>query len=360
MADVLHVAKGRKSGRGATVSPPPRFDREQRELVDDGWTAPEEVRPQTSVSEERARTIISRNSSPDIGFDRSINPYRGCEHGCVYCFARPSHAYLGLSPGLDFETKLTAKPDAAALLARELSAPGYRCRSMALGTNTDPYQPIERSRGITRAVLEVLAEFRHPVGIVTKSDLVTRDIDILAGMAAQGLAKVAMSLTTLNPELARVMEPRAPAPRNRLDAIAALTGAKVPVTVLVAPIFPTINDHEIEQILEAVAERGAGHVNFVLLRLPHELKEIVRDWLAKNFPDRARRVMSVLQAMRGGRDYDSGWGTRMRGEGPFAKLIAERFELAARRLELSIGSPRLRTDLFVRPAAATPQLDLFR
>jgi DNA repair photolyase len=342
------------------VNPHPRFDSERREAADDGWSdeAPASP-PRTTVTEERAKTIITRNTSPDIGFDRSINAYRGCEHGCVYCFARPTHAYLNLSPGLDFETRLFAKPDAAALLRRELAAPGYRCRSIAIGTNTDPYQPVERERRITRGVLEVLAEFRHPVGIVTKSDLVVRDLDLLAPMAADGLAKVGLSVTTLDGRLSRTMEPRAPTPAKRLAAIEALAKAGVPVTALVAPIVPSINDHEVEAIIEAVAARGATHVNFVLLRLPHEVKEIVRDWLARHFPDRARRVMSIMQAMRGGKDYDATWGLRQRGEGPFAKLIAERVALAARRNGLAIGSPRLDTTKFLAPKPERAQLDLF-
>ncbi len=355
-ADGTRIAK---RSRGASINPAPRFERETSEPFDDGWTPPETDRPRTSVTEERAKTIITRNSSPDIGFDRSINAYRGCEHGCVYCFARPTHAYMGLSPGVDFETRLYAKPEAAALLRRELAAPSYRCRSIAIGTNTDPYQPVERTRRITREILEVLDETRHPVGIVTKSDLVVRDIDILSRMAADKLTKVGLSVTTLNPALARTMEPRAPRPEKRLAAIEALVKAGVPVSVLVAPVVPSINDHEIEAILQAVAERGATHVNFVLLRLPHEVKEVVRDWLARHFPDRARRVMSVMQAMRGGKDYDAAWGLRQRGEGPFAKAIASRFELAAKRNGLTIGTIRLRTDLFRAPRGQSPQLDLF-
>ncbi len=360
MVETLFVAKGRKAGRGADINPHPRFDAERREAFDDGWDIEDEVAPlRTTVTQERAKTVITRNNSPDIGFDRSINAYRGCEHGCVYCFARPTHAYLGLSPGLDFETRLFAKPDAAELLRRELGAPSYRCRSIAIGTNTDPYQPIERKMKITRSILEVLWETKHPVGIVTKSDLVVRDLDILGPMAAENLTKVGFSVTTLNPTLARTMEPRAPTPKKRLAAIKALAEAGVPVSALIAPIVPSINDHEIESIVEAVAGAGATHVNFVILRLPHEVKDIVRDWLAKHFPDRARRVMSVMQAMRGGKDYDATWGLRQRGEGPFAKAIAERMSLAAKRHGLNIGSVRLDTTRFIRPRAPSPQLDLF-
>lgn len=347
-----------KRARGASINPAPRFEHEQRTDDDEQDEGSAPAAP-TTVVDERAKSIITRNQSPDIGFDRSINAYRGCEHGCIYCFARPSHAYVGLSPGIDFETRLFAKPEAASLLRRELAAPSYRCRSIAIGTNTDPYQPIERSRQITRQILEVLAEARHPVGIVTKSDLILRDLDILAPMARDGLAKVGISITTLNPVLARTMEPRAPRPDKRLNAIRTLVDHKVPVTALVAPIVPAINDHEIEAILEAVAEHGASNANFVLLRLPHEVKDIFRDWLARFFPDRARRVMSVMQSMRGGRDYDAAWGLRQRGEGPFAKALAERFALAARRNGLSLESKRLRTDLFRAPSKPTPQLELF-
>ncbi|GAB5374754.1 MAG: PA0069 family radical SAM protein [Acuticoccus sp.] len=362
MALKLTIDRRSASGRGAGTNPHPRFDAEERTSFDDGWA--DGVEPlagsaRTTVTEEAARTIITRNSSPDIGFDRSINAYRGCEHGCVYCFARPSHAYLGLSPGLDFETRLFAKPDAAARLKRELAAPSYRPRSIAIGTNTDPYQPIERERRITREILEVLSQTRHPVGIVTKSDLILRDLDILAPMAADGLARVALSVTTLDGALARVMEPRAPTPAKRLAAVRALAAAGVPVSVLVAPIVPAINDHEIEDVVAAAAEAGASTVNFVLLRLPHELKEIMREWLLRHFPDRARRVMSVMQAMRGGKDYDARWGLRQRGEGPFADAIAARMALAAKRHNLSIGTTRLRTDLFQPPQRERAQLELF-
>lgn len=364
MAESLYVpVKGQnglrvpKRRRGASVNPAPRFDQETREPQESEQTLP--TTPPTTVIDERAKTIITRNQSPDIGFDRSINAYRGCEHGCVYCFARPSHAYIGLSPGLDFETQLYAKPDAARLLRSELAWPSYRCRPIAIGTNTDPYQPIERSRQITRAILEVLAEARHPVGIVTKSDLVLRDLDLLRPMARDGLAKVGISVTTLNGALARTMEPRAVHPDKRLRAIKTLAEHGIPVSALIAPIVPAINDHEIDSILKAVAEHGASHVNFVLLRLPHEVKEIFRDWLARSFPDRARRVMAIMQSMRGGQDYDATWGLRQRGEGPFAKALAERFSLAARRHGLTIGTIRLRTDLFTPPRPLTPQLELF-
>ncbi len=359
-AITLDLRKQKPNPRGADINPDSRFHSHTTEGFDDGWDREDDAPPQrTHVTTETPRKIITRNASPDIGFDRSINAYRGCEHGCVYCFARPTHAYLGLSPGLDFETQLTVKPNAAALLRRELAAPGYQCRSMALGTNTDPYQPIEREHRITRQILEVLRDHNHPVGIVTKSDLVLRDLDILAPMAAQNLAKVGLSVTTLDPKLARLMEPRAPTPKKRLAAIEMLAEAGVPVTALMGPVVPALNDQEIEAIVSACADAGASHVNFVLLRLPHEVKDIVRDWLAKNFPDRARRVMAIMQSMRGGKDYDATWGLRQRGEGPYAAAIAARFALATKRAGLTIGTVKLRTDLFDPPRAQKTQLELF-
>ncbi|KAA2242177.1 PA0069 family radical SAM protein [Salinarimonas soli] len=349
-------------GRGAVSSPHARFEPLAREGFDDGWDIAEEAPPlATDVAMEAARSIISRNDSPDIGFDRSINPYRGCEHGCVYCFARPTHAYLGLSPGLDFETKLFAKPNAAELLTRELSAPGYVPQAIALGANTDPYQPIERRLRITREVLEVLSKSGHPVGIVTKGAMVTRDLDLLGPMGRAGTAKVAVSVTTLDPVLARRMEPRASAPRKRLEAIRALSEAGVPVLVLAAPLIPGINDHELEAILEAAHAAGAREAGYVVLRLPHELKEIVRDWLVEYYPGKAERVFAILREMRGGRDYDAAFGTRLTGTGPYATLTARRFETALRRLGMARrGGLRLRTDLFVPPVRGAPgQLSLF-
>jgi DNA repair photolyase len=349
----------RRRGRGATINPDGRFERERREDADDGWGTLGELPPfRTTVSVEKPRTIITRNDSPDISFDRSINPYRGCEHGCVYCFARPSHAYLGLSPGLDFETQLTAKPDAAALLAKELSAPGYRPQSMAIGTNTDAYQPIERRLRIMREVLEVLARFNHPVGIVTKSALVQRDIDLLAPMAAKGLAKVAVSVTTLDPKLARTMEPRAASPAKRLETIRRLSDAGIPVTVLVAPVIPAVNDSEIERILDAAHAQGAREAGYVLLRLPLEVKDLMRDWLMTHYPDKLRHVMSLVRSTRGGKDYDPSWGQRQVGSGPFAWLIGRRFELAAERLGFNRSRTRLRTDLFSAPRSGPEQLSL--
>ena len=337
-------------GRGATANPDGRFEAIRRESLDDGWPShePGPIR-RTEVALERARGIITRNTSPDIPFDRSINPYRGCEHGCVYCFARPNHAYAGLSPGLDFETKLFAKPDAARLLEQELSAPGYEARTIALGTATDPYQPIEREHRITRAVLEVLARLRHPVGIVTKSNLVTRDIDILAGMAERNLVKVAVSVTTLDPVLSRKMEPRAPHPRKRLEAIRALSQAGIPVMVIVAPIIPSLNDHEIEAILAEARACGAREANHVLLRLPHELKDLVADWFAEHYPGRQRHVFSLVAQARGGREYDATFGKRMTGEGAYADLIATRMRLAKTRLGYAKARITLDASAFTKP-----------
>ena len=313
---------------------------------------------------ETARTAITRNQSPDIAFDRSINPYRGCEHGCVYCFARPTHAFLGLSPGLDFESKLVAKSNVAELLRRELAATSYKPRTIALGANTDPYQPIERTHRLTRKILEVLEEARHPVGIVTKSALVTRDIDILARMAAQGLAKVAVSITTLDPALSRDMEPRAPTPAKRLETVAKLAQAGVPVTVLTAPIIPSLNDHEIDRLLEAAHAAGATEAGYVLLRLPNEIKDLVSEWLLERHPGKMQRILSLVRETRGGKLYDSGWGVRQTGEGVVAWTIGRRFELAARRLNLTRRHLRLRTDLFTPPERAkgesnNVQLSLF-
>ena len=352
------AAEGRR-GRGATANPDGRFEATRREAFDDGWHPDDLTGRRTEVTPERARTIITRNDSPDISFDRSINPYRGCEHGCIYCFARPNHAYAGLSPGLDFETKLFAKTDAAALLERELSAPGYRPRTVALGTATDPYQPIEREHRLTRAVLEVLARFRHPVGIVTKSNLILRDRDIVSEMAAQGLVKVAISVTTLDPVLARRMEPRAPHPHKRLEAIEGLASLGVPVMAIVAPIIPSLNDHEIEAVLERVRAAGASEVSYVLLRLPHELDDLVGDWFSEHYPGRRDHVFSLLSGARGGKAYDAAFGTRMIGEGPYADLIRRRFALAKRRLGFPEEPLRQRTDLFCPPPRVGEQLALF-
>ena len=350
----------RRRGRGATINPGGRYEAEQRVEEDDGWGSLGELPAfRTEVSVEKPRSIITKNDSPDISFDRSINPYRGCEHGCVYCFARPTHAYLGLSPGLDFESRLTAKPDAALLLEKELQAPSYQPRTIAIGTNTDAYQPIERKLRIMRSILEVLARFNHPVGIVTKSALVQRDIDLLAPMAAKGLAKVAISVTTLDPKVARGMEPRAASPAKRLETIRRLSEAGIPVTVLVAPVIPAINEHEIERILDAAKAAGAREAGYVLLRLPLEVKDLVQDWLLTHHPDKLRHVMSLIRSTRGGKDYDSSWGKRMVGSGPYSWMIGRRFEMAAERLGFNGTRLRLRTDLFVKPEREKAQLSLF-
>ena len=311
----------------------------------------------TTVTVEAARTIITRNASPDIGFDRSINPYRGCEHGCIYCFARPSHAYLGLSPGLDFESRLFAKPGAPALLRAELAKKGYTPRAIAFGTNTDPYQPIERDWRITRACIEVLAEFDHPLTITTKSDRVTRDIDLLGGMAAKGLAVVVLSITSLDPRIAMTVEPRAPAPARRLAAVKALSAAGIPTYVSIAPVIPAITDHEIEHILERAADAGARGAFFLPVRLPHEVAPLFRAWLDEHFPERAGKVMAIIRELRGGRDNDPDFHTRMKGQGPWAALLRTRFDIACRKYGLNRERLTTRTDLFRAPRG--PQGELF-
>jgi DNA repair photolyase len=327
-----------RKGRGSGINPEGRFEQVDREAFDDGWQTGVDDEPaalKTVVTDERAKSIISRNDSPDIPFTQSINPYQGCEHGCIYCYARPSHAYRNLSPGIDFETRIFAKTNAAELLRRELSKPGYKCELIALGANTDPYQPAERSRGITRGILEVCAEFNQPVGIVTKSALVERDIDILAPMAKKGLAEVFVSVTTLDHELARRMEPRCTAPARRLQAVRALADAGIPAGVMVAPIVPFLNDHEIETIIEAAAAHGAQRAGYVLMRLPYEVKTLFRDWLERHYPLKAAHVMSRVQAMRGGRDNDPEFGSRMRGAGEFAELLKQRFNVACKKSGLN-------------------------
>lgn len=353
-------------GRGSASFVDGRFQKQQVRLEDDGWDGlrvltdeqAESPRIETTVTPEQARRVVSRNQSPDVGFDQSVNPYRGCEHGCVYCFARPSHAYLDLSPGLDFETRLYAKTNAAERLREELARPSYRCSPIALGINTDGYQPIERSWGVTRQLLEVLAECRHPCSIVTKGALVTRDLDLLAPMAEQGLVSVYLSITTLDNRLSARMEPRAAAPHTRLATVRRLADAGIPVCVLVAPVVPAITDSELEAILEAARDHGALSASYVLLRLPHELKEIWREWLQLHYPERAAHVMSLVQQMRGGRDYDSRFGTRMRGEGPFADLVAARFARAHRRLGYG-RLPELDCSRFTPPRPDSPQGQLF-
>ncbi|MEO1281617.1 MAG: PA0069 family radical SAM protein [Pseudomonadota bacterium] len=350
----------RARGRGACSNATGRFETETREAIDDGWDLLEELPPlRTNVHRDTAKTIITRNDSPDISFDQSINPYRGCEHGCIYCYARPTHAYLGHSPGLDFETELYEKPHAAKLLEAELAAPNYAPRTIALGSNTDPYQPIERSRQITRAILKVLQRTRHPVGIVTKSALVTRDIDILSEMAKDGLVKVALSVTTLDRKLARAMEPRASTPQKRLEAIRQLTGAGIPTAVMVAPIVPGLTDHEIEDLLKNAKTSGATEAGYVLLRLPLEIKNLFREWLANERPDRAKRVISLLKSMHAGQDYRSEFGLRQTGSGPYAEQIAKRFRLALTRNTLNLRRVELRTDLFRKPVLSGGQFDMF-
>lgn len=354
----------RIKGRGAGSNHAGRFEQHAREAVDDGWEtgsdAVEDVLPmlRTRVSIERPRSVINYIRSPDLPFDRSINPYRGCEHGCVYCFARPSHAYLGLSPGLDFETQLIARPDAPTVLRRELAAKRYSVAPIAIGTNTDPYQPIEKQHGIMRACLEVLRDAGHPVAIVTKGSLIERDIDILGDMATRGLVRVGISVTTLDPHLSRLMEPRAPAPARRLQMISRLSDAGVPVRVMASPMVPALSDPELEMILEQGRDAGARHASWIMLRLPREVSPLMQEWLATHYPDRAGRIMARLREMHGGKEYDAAWHHRMRGEGPYAEMIAARFKLAVKRLGLTAKAPPMRCDLFVPPVADTTQLRL--
>jgi len=348
-----------RRGRGVLTNASGRFEGESRVRTDDGWGSLDAAPPplRTTVALDASRSVIARNNSPDLSFDRSINPYRGCEHGCVYCFARPTHAFLGLSPGLDFESRLFAKPDAARLLRRELAKPGYRPATIAIGTNTDPYQPIEKTYRIMREVLETLLDCGHPVGIVTKSALILRDLDVLGELARRNLVKVAISVTTLDRKLARGMEPRAATPERRIEAIAALAGAGVPVGCLAAPIIPGLNDWEIERILDRVAAAGATEAGYVLLRLPLEIKDLFREWLAEAMPERAARVMALVRETRGGRDYDATFGKRQVGEGQYARLIGQRFRLAAGRLGLNSRKLQLDVSQF-RPPRADGQLAL--
>ena len=350
----------RRRGRGAQSNASGRYESLARIAFDDGWRSLDELPPfKTQVTIDATRKIITRNDSPDIGFDRSINPYRGCEHGCVYCFARPTHAYLGLSPGLDFESKLFVKPEAADLLEKELAAPNYEPRVIAIGTNTDPYQPIERRYKVMRRILEVLDKAGHPVGIVTKSALVLRDLDILARMAERKLAKVALSVTTLDAELARKMEPRAATPMRRLETLRRLTQAGVPATVMVAPIIPALNDMEIERILDAAHAAGVREAGYVLLRLPLELRDLFREWLKANYPQREEHVFKLIRDMRGGKDYDSQWFTRQKGTGPYAWMIGRRFELACEKLGMNVRRTQFSTEHFRKPKPDSEQLSLF-
>ncbi len=346
-------------GRAAASNDTGRYERFRHDAFDDGWARDEDLPPlRTEVSVERPRKVITRNTSPDLPFDRSINPYRGCEHGCIYCFARPTHAYLGLSPGLDFETRLIARPEAPDMLDRELRAKSYRPAVIALGTNTDPYQPIEKTHRIMQRILEVLHAHRHPVAVVTKGTLIERDADILGEMGRLGLARVGISVTTLDPGIARKMEPRVPSPLRRLQTIRRLTDAGCPVRVMASPMIPALTDHELEAILTRGAEAGAVAASWIMLRLPREVAPLFRAWIEQHFPDRAARIMGRVRALHGGQDYAADWGRRMTGEGAFADLMAHRFHIAIKRLGLDADLPPLRTDLFHPPARPGDQLSL--
>lgn len=348
-------------GRGARSNRSGRYEAEVREAFEDGWTLDDEPLDtlKTTVTAEKAKVIITRNDSPDIGFSASINPYRGCEHGCVYCYARPAHAYMGLSPGLDFESKLFFKPEAARLLERELSSPRYVPEIIHIGGNTDPYQPEERKLRVTRQLIEVLDRFNHPFSVITKSALILRDLDFLSTVSKRNLVRVAISITTLDRKLARSMEPRAATPEKRLDAVKRLSDAGVPVIVMFAPCIPGLNDHEMEAVLERAAEAGAKGAGYVALRLPLEIKDLFKEWLATDHPDRAGRVMSLVRQMRGGKDYDSQWGKRMKGEGPIAALMSRRFATARKRYGLDAPLPPLDLTKFALPPKAGDQLSLF-
>lgn len=347
-------------GRGAASNVAGRFEGAVREAVDDGWDIPEEEQVvRTEVREERARSALSYNQSPDLGFDRAVNPYRGCEHGCVYCYARPTHAFLNLSPGLDFETKLIARPGIGEVLRKELSAKGYSPKVIVLGSNTDPYQPLEATARVTREVVEVLRDFHHPLGITTRGSLVERDLDLLAPMAAEGLCRVGISLTTLDAGLARKMEPRAPAPARRLAMIRRLSEAGVPVRVMVSPVIPALTDHEVEAILAAAKEAGAVAASSIMLRLPLEVAGLFREWVEATFPDRAGRVMGRVRELHGGKDYDPAFGVRFRGQGVWADLMRQRFDKACARVGLAQRMPPMRVDLFRVPPRAGDQMELF-
>lgn len=348
-------------GRGANVNMAPRFDRYRVEDFDDGWRAdpqPEQIR--THITEEVARSIITTNTSPDISFNKSINPYRGCEHGCSYCFARPAHAYMGLSPGLDFETRLFAKINAPALLEKELRHKNYTPEVIALGANTDPYQPAEKEYRLTRRILKILDQFNQPVAIVTKSATISRDLDILSSMAERGLVKVAMSVTTLDPKLARLMEPRAASPDLRLKTLERLSAAGIPTTVMVAPIIPGLNDDELEKILGSCVNRGVLEAGYIMLRLPLEVRDIFINWLETHYPDRASKVLSLIRTSRGGKDNSSTWGERMTGSGPYAWALGRRFQLACARMDINLERFKLTTSLFMPPPQPGDQLDLFK
>ncbi len=354
------LVPGHERGRGARSNVSGRHETIKRTIFDDGWNSLDELpKLKTMVARETARTVISKNTSPDLWFDRSLNPYRGCEHGCVYCYARPSHANMGLSPGMDFETRLFAKTNAPEVLRAELCKKNYQPKTIMLGSNTDVYQPIERQYRITRQILKVLLEFCHPVAIVTKSASITRDLDLLTQLAEKGLVKVAMSITSLDHKLSRSIEPRASTPGKRLQAMEILAQAGVPVSALVAPIIPAVNDHEIEKILGAVSVAGATEAGFTMLRLPAEVRPQFKEWLMAEMPDRAAHVISLVRGLHNGKDYDASWGQRRRGSGPYAWSIARRFELAAKRVKLNLAPVTLRTDLFIRPPQIGEQLPLF-
>lgn len=352
-----------RKGRGANLNMDGRYESLQREAVADGWWFDEEAPPlKTTLIADTSKSVISYNESPDLPFDRTINPYRGCEHGCIYCYARPSHAWLGFSPGLDFETKIVYKADAAARLKEELAKPGYQCAPLALGMNTDAWQAAERKLGITRAILELLAACKHPLGTVTKSALILRDLDILVPMAQAGLLHVAVTITTLDAELARTLEPRAASPQRRLQIVRELSAAGIPVGVSIAPMIPALNDHELETILTQSLDEGASNAWYTVLRLPHELSPLFRAWLDEHAPGRAKHVMSLIQQMRGGKDYESNFTTRMRGEGEFARILQQRFRLAAKRLGLERHKeswPQLDCSQFIKPRKSSAQGELF-
>lgn len=353
------VSDTRRRGRGAGLNPSSRFEVFSRDVFDDDWQTLDDLPAfKTQVQVENSRSVITRNTSPDLHFDRSINAYRGCEHGCIYCYARPTHAYMGLSAGLDFESKLFVKQGAAKLLLKELSRKSYTAKTIALGTNTDPYQPIEKDWRVTREILEVLEKTNHPVAIITKSHLVTRDIDILERMAKKNLVRIAISITTLDKTLSRAMEPRAATPALRLKTIHELKAAGIPTSVTIGPVIPALNDHEIERILESAKSAGADEASYILLRLPGEVSPLFRDWLLREYPDRYNRVLNLLHSMRGGKDYDAKFGERMRGNGPYAWQIGNRFEIACRKIGLNRECYELNAGLFVSPAKEA-QLNLF-
>ena len=360
LSDTQDIEKDRRKGRAAASNPDIRFESLARSFIDDGWGRDEGLPPiRTEVSIERPRSVITKNSSPDLHFDRSINPYRGCEHGCIYCFARPSHAFLGLSPGLDFETKLVARPEAPQVLEKELARKAYKPKVIAIGTNTDPYQPIERDLGIMREILQVLQRHNHPVGVVTKGTLIERDLDILGEMGRAGLARVGVSITTLDSELSRKMEPRAPSPARRIRMIERLVAAGCPVRVMASPMVPGLTDHELESILSAAKNAGATAASYILLRLPMEVADLFYAWLAEHYPARTQRVKARVRETHGGKDYDPEWGKRMTGEGTYAELIMQRYKVTAARLGLAKDLPPLRTDLFAVPPKPGDQLSLF-